>query len=116
MAGDVEPAFEAGEGDRLGVDLGHRLTVDDDETRGIISIFTARDYEIGNTVPVIIAGRDANAAFDVIEDLGLNYHLGSAFAYIWRSGRKGDAAQALQDLEKAKWYLDREIKRRNSEG
>jgi len=43
---------------------------------------------------------------DVIEGLGLGYRLGSAFAYIWRAGRK---ANAVEDLKKARWYLDREI-------
>ena len=38
----------------------------------------------------------------------MNFCLGSAMKYIWRAGLKGDARQ---DLEKAKWYLDREIER-----
>lgn len=37
-----------------------------------------------------------------------NFCLGNAIKYIWRSSEKG--AQ-LQDLKKAAWYLDREIKR-----
>lgn len=46
---------------------------------------------------------------DIIEDWQLNFHLGNAVKYIARAGRKGDA---LEDLRKAAWYLDREIKRR----
>lgn len=38
----------------------------------------------------------------------MNFCLGSAMKYIWRAGLKGDARQ---DLEKAKWYLDKEIDR-----
>ena len=38
----------------------------------------------------------------------MNFCLGSAMKYIWRAGLKGDARQ---DLEKAKWYLDRELGR-----
>ena len=38
----------------------------------------------------------------------MNFCLGNAMKYIWRAGLKGDARQ---DLEKAKWYLDREIDR-----
>ena len=38
----------------------------------------------------------------------MNFCLGSAMKYIWRAGLKGDARQ---DLEKAKWYLDRELDR-----
>lgn len=46
---------------------------------------------------------------DVIEALGLGYHLGNAMKYLWRAGHKADA---LEDLKKARWYLDREIERR----
>ena len=42
----------------------------------------------------------------VIEDWELNYRLGNAVKYISRAGRKQDA---LEDLKKARWYLDREI-------
>ena len=38
----------------------------------------------------------------------MNFCLGNALKYIWRSGSKGDA---LEDLRKARWYLDREIAR-----
>lgn len=37
-----------------------------------------------------------------------NFNLGNAIKYIWRAGLKGDA---VTDLEKAAWYLEREIKR-----
>lgn len=39
----------------------------------------------------------------------MNFCLGNAMKYIWRAGEKGDA---LEDLRKARWYLDREIERR----
>ncbi len=45
---------------------------------------------------------------DVIEKLGLGFHLGNALKYLWRAGVKGDE---LEDLRKARWYLDREIAR-----
>ena len=45
---------------------------------------------------------------DVIEDWNLGFHLGNVLRYISRAGRKEDM---IQDLEKARWYLDREIKR-----
>lgn len=35
-----------------------------------------------------------------------NFNLGNAIKYIWRAGEKG---ATLQDLHKARWYLDREI-------
>ena len=34
--------------------------------------------------------------------------LGNVIKYVWRAGLKGDR---LEDLKKARWYLDREIKR-----
>lgn len=40
---------------------------------------------------------------------GMNFCLGNAVKYIWRADLKGEA---IQDLEKARWYLDREIERR----
>ena len=45
---------------------------------------------------------------DVIEAFDLNFRLANVIKYVLRAGRKGDA---LQDLEKAAWYLDRQIKR-----
>ena len=45
-------------------------------------------------------------AIDVIEAFELGFNLGNVLKYVLRSGRKGDA---LEDLEKAAWYLDREI-------
>ena len=38
----------------------------------------------------------------------MNFNLGNAMKYIWRAGEKGNA---IQDLEKAVWYLQDEIKR-----
>lgn len=38
----------------------------------------------------------------------LNFCIGNAVKYLWRAGRKGDA---VQDLRKAVWYIEREISR-----
>lgn len=48
---------------------------------------------------------------DVIEDLGLNFNLGSVIKYLWRMGHKDEE---ITELEKAKWYLEREIQRRKN--
>jgi hypothetical protein len=45
---------------------------------------------------------------DVIEDWNLGFNLGNCIKYIGRAGHKDDI---IQDLKKAKWYLEREIKR-----
>lgn len=52
-------------------------------------------------------------AMDVIEAYGLNFALGNALKYILRCGHKGNEADAVRDLEKARAYIDREIIRRN---
>ena len=47
---------------------------------------------------------------DFIEDKQLGFHLGNAVKYIVRAGKK-DPAKTIEDLEKAAWYLNREIER-----
>lgn len=46
----------------------------------------------------------------VVEHMGFN--LGNAIKYIWRADLKADA---LEDLQKARWYIDREIAKRGRE-
>jgi len=43
----------------------------------------------------------------VTEHMG--FSLGNAVKYIWRADLKNDA---IEDLEKARWYIERELKRR----
>ena len=43
----------------------------------------------------------------ITEHMGFN--LGNAIKYIWRADLKADA---IEDLEKARWYIDRELQRR----
>ena len=45
---------------------------------------------------------------DFIEAKGLGYNLGNVVKYIARAGKKGST---LEDLQKARWYLNREIGR-----
>jgi hypothetical protein len=45
---------------------------------------------------------------EVTEYMG--FCLGNAIKYIWRADEKG---KAIEDLEKAKWYIEREIKKRS---
>jgi hypothetical protein len=44
---------------------------------------------------------------DFIEAKQLGYNLGNVIKYVSRAGKK---ANRLQDLQKAQWYLAREIK------
>ena len=45
----------------------------------------------------------------------MGFCLGNVVKYVLRAGRK-PGTDALTDLEKASWYLDREIQRRTREG
>ena len=38
----------------------------------------------------------------------MNFNLGNAIKYLWRAGLKGEQ---IEDLRKARWYIDREIAR-----
>ena len=51
-------------------------------------------------------------AIKVIEAWDLGFHLGSTVKYISRAGKKDDI---VQDLEKAKWYLERKIEQLKKE-
>lgn len=47
---------------------------------------------------------------DFIEDKKLGFHLGNTIKYICRAGKK-DPEKTIEDLQKAEWYLHREIQR-----
>ena len=47
---------------------------------------------------------------DFIEDKELGFHLGNAVKYISRAGRK-NPDKIVEDLQKAVWYINREIGR-----
>lgn len=56
--------------------------------------------------PKHYAGKNGIEAIDVIDAFNLNFNLGSAVKYILRLGKKDDE---VTELEKAVWYLQREI-------
>jgi hypothetical protein len=49
-------------------------------------------------------------AIKVIEAWDLGFCLGNTVKYISRAGKK-ETDKTVQDLEKAKWYLEREIRK-----
>lgn len=49
---------------------------------------------------------------DVVQHM--NFNLGNTVKYIWRAGVKNPQT-LIEDLEKARWYLDAEIKRLQNE-
>lgn len=58
--------------------------------------------------PLHYGGDTIYEAIKVIEAWGLGFNLGNAVKYISRAGKKPDSTK-LDDLLKARWYLDREI-------
>lgn len=56
---------------------------------------------------------NAYEAIKVIEAWGLGFSLGNAVKYISRAGKKGNR---LEDLQKAAWYLNREIENAKKNG
>ena len=50
-------------------------------------------------------------AITVIEDWDLNFNLGNCLKYLARCDHKGNA---VEDLRKALWYIQRELDRRNT--
>jgi hypothetical protein len=66
--------------------------------------------------PVVIdhpshyGGDTTYEAIKVIEAWGLGFNLGNALKYICRAGKKQPSVTTyVNDLKKARWYLDREI-------
>jgi hypothetical protein len=49
-------------------------------------------------------------AIKVIDAWNLNFSLGNAVKYISRAGKK-DQTKLIEDLEKAIWYLNHEVKK-----
>lgn len=71
-----------------------------------------RDHRKGNLMddvnnPKHYQGKTLES-IDVIEDFSLNFHLGNAVKYILRCNKKEDK---VKDLQKAVWYLQREIEK-----
>jgi hypothetical protein len=52
-------------------------------------------------------GSSRYEAIKVIEAWELGFHLGNVVKYISRAGKKHN--RVLEDLKKARWYLDRQI-------
>lgn len=70
----------------------------------------ADELPVQNAVnhPQHYGGDTSYEAIKVIEAWGLGFCLGNALKYICRAGKKGST---IEDLEKARWYLNREIAR-----
>lgn len=51
---------------------------------------------------------NGHKCIDIAEQF--NFNLGNVIKYVWRAGRKAGETK-LEDLQKAKWYIEREIER-----
>mgnify|MGYP003653341196 FL=1 len=49
-------------------------------------------------------------AINVIESYDMNFNIGNVIKYTLRAGKKSDG---IEDLQKAVWYLNREIERQS---
>ena len=73
--------------------------------------YRAEEKEVTDAVGAVNHPKHYNTgkyeAIDVIEDWKLGFHLGNVVKYVARAEHKNDT---LEDLKKARWYLDRYIK------
>ena len=70
--------------------------------------------EVGSDLinhPPHYGGDTTYETIKVIEAWDLNFHVGNAVKYLSRIGKKGDP---IEDLEKARWYIDRELENRRA--
>ncbi len=81
---------------------------------GNSNIYSTKDLELVNKKELVNSPdhykSNGMEAIDVIEGFGLGFNLGNATKYILRCGKKDDA---IQELKKAIWYLEREISNRS---
>lgn len=70
------------------------------------SLLSEKEKELSNNVDHPQHYNEGVEAIEVIESWDLNFHVGNVIKYMLRAPFKGEQ---VQDLEKAKWYLDRHI-------
>lgn len=65
--------------------------------------------DVVNHPPHYMAHPSGVECITITEHMGFN--VGNAMKYLWRADQKGNA---LEDLKKARWYVEREIAKRTS--
>lgn len=84
-----------------------KISIKKDDIKDISVITDKKHNAISNVIDhPSHYNRGKIEVIDFIEDQGLSFHLGNVIKYIARAGSKGDK---LEDLKKARWYLDRYI-------
>lgn len=100
--------------------IGPAILVEDPWLKAYLTEFTEEPSDKGAEEkrpdavnhPSHYASESGLEAIEVIEAFFHgNAFLANTFKYIARAGKKGGEAKRLEDLKKAQWYLDREIKR-----
>ncbi len=87
-----------------------------DDCKGDTSMGGGQDkitLENGISIP-FRSNSGENKVIDFIEDQDLDFHTGNVVMYICQAGKK-TTSKFLQDLNKAKWYLDRYIRNLSEE-
>lgn len=83
------------------------ITVDADSVKDLCITTDVKPISVSNAVDhPSHYNKGKIEVIDFIEDQQLPFHLGNVVKYIARAGSKGDK---LEDLKKARWYLDRYI-------
>lgn len=70
-----------------------------------VEVEVAEKEEVNHPPHYTVGGVEV---IDFIEAKGLGFSLGNVVKYVVRAGHKGDP---LQDLQKARWYLERAIQK-----
>ncbi len=70
----------------------------------------AASVDMVNHPPHYTAHPSGVECIQITEHMG--FCIGNAIKYLWRADEKGSA---IEDLEKAKWYVEREIEKRKRE-
>nr|DAP99333.1 MAG TPA: nucelotide kinase [Caudoviricetes sp.] len=100
--------------------VGSAILVEDPWLKAYLTEFTEEPFDKGAEEkqpdavnhPSHYASESGLEAIEVIEAFFHgNAFLANTFKYIARAGKKGGEAKRLEDLKKARWYLEREIKR-----
>lgn len=99
--------------------IGSAILTEDPWLKSYLAAFTEELLEAGSEEkqsdavnhPSHYASDSGLEAIEVIEAFfHENAFLANTFKYIARAGKKGGEAKRLEDLKKARWYLEREIK------
>jgi hypothetical protein len=90
------------------------ITKYEDMNQREVKIIMDNEFDPNVIHPTHYGGKDnPYEAIKVIEAWGVGFNLGNTLKYISRAGKKDNI---IQDLEKALFYLDREIQNRKKIG